>query len=107
MIWLFPHTLLPPLSRQKARTATHSKTEKERQLGDGRGGGGGGGAQSYDSKTALSSLNHSILSDDIPYSPVSVTVYTEKTKNSDMNLSGQPLICLHNKLRRTKAGKHN
>jgi hypothetical protein len=65
--------------------------------------GGEEGTKSYDSKTAFPSINHSILSDDIPYSPVSVTVHTEKTKNFDMNLSGQPLICLHNKLRRTKA----
>jgi hypothetical protein len=34
MLWLLPPA---PLSRQKARPATHCKTEKERQLADGKG----------------------------------------------------------------------
>ncbi len=58
-IWLLPQ----PLSRQKARPATHRKTEKERQLVDGRDvWGDGGGAQSFYSEKAWSFRNHSILS---------------------------------------------
>jgi hypothetical protein len=55
MIWLLPRPL--PLYHQKARPATHRKTEKERKLAHGRRGGGGQGA-----KKAWSSINHSILS---------------------------------------------
>ncbi len=51
-------------SLQLAWPATHRKTEKERQLADGRGGEGGGGAKSYESEEALSSINHSIFSED-------------------------------------------
>ncbi len=35
MIWLLPHPLPSPHSRQEARPLTHWKTEKERQLADG------------------------------------------------------------------------
>jgi hypothetical protein len=42
------------------------KTEKERQLATGRVGGDDVGAKSYNGKKALSSKNHSILSDPPP-----------------------------------------
>jgi hypothetical protein len=43
---------------------THGKTEKDKQLADGRGGWvSGGGAKSYEGEKALSSINHSTLSD--------------------------------------------
>ncbi len=45
-------------------SVSSNKPQNERQLADGRGGRGGGqGAESYDSKKAWSSINHSILSD--------------------------------------------
>jgi hypothetical protein len=61
LIWFLAHPL--PRSRQKARPATHRKTEKERQLAHGRGGEGGGrGTESFYRKEAWASTNHSILS---------------------------------------------
>ncbi len=59
-VLLFPS----PLSCQRAPPATDRKTEKERQLAGGRGGKGMGRkpTNSYDSKKAWSSINHTILS---------------------------------------------
>ncbi len=56
-----PRPPLPPLPLV-SWTATHRKTEKERQLADGRED-EGGGAESFDRKKAWPSINHSILSD--------------------------------------------
>ncbi len=60
-VW-FGSSLPPPPASKQARPATHRQTEKERPVADVRWGEGGGRrAESYDCKTARSSINHSIL----------------------------------------------
>jgi hypothetical protein len=60
MFWLLP---LPLRWHLKARSATHRRTEKERQLLDGRvGQRGGEEAKSHDGEKAWFSIIHSILS---------------------------------------------
>jgi hypothetical protein len=55
-------TLSLPLQSVEARPGTYRKTEKERQIAEGGWGeGNGGGAESYDSKKAWSSINHTII----------------------------------------------
>jgi hypothetical protein len=56
------YDLAPSTPRQKARPATHRRTEKERQPAVGGGGERGWeGAKSFDVEKAWSSIKHSIL----------------------------------------------
>jgi hypothetical protein len=65
LFWLLAHPFLP-LFLQLARSTTHRKTEKERQVDAGR----GVGEESYDRKKAWFSVKYSILSDPHPLSPL-------------------------------------
>jgi hypothetical protein len=72
MIWLPPPSAANKLSLLLSLPVCRRSsflTGVERG-GRGGGGGGGGGAKSYDSEKALSSVNHSILSDSDAFSPL-------------------------------------
>ncbi len=63
MIWLLPHPLPPTFPVSKLDLRHTGRLKKRNNLWTVEGGMSGGGAKSYDDEKALSSLNHSILSD--------------------------------------------
>jgi hypothetical protein len=65
MIWL--HTTPFPLFRQQVVSLSQSSCVLSVDLTDGKGGGDVRGAKSFNCEEALSSLNHSILSVDHPF----------------------------------------